>query len=86
MEIPEGHLRHISIYYFQKGKNAVQGRKKLCDVYGEKSLTQHQCQNWFPRFRSRDFHLKDAQRSGYPTEADDVKIKAMIENTRRSTT
>ena len=25
MEIPDGHFRHILLYYFQKGKNAVQG-------------------------------------------------------------
>ena len=60
-------------------------RKKLYDVYGEKSLTERQCQNWFARFRSEDFHLKDAPRSGRPTEDDD-KIKARIENNRRSTT
>ena len=44
------------------------------------------CQNWFPRFRSGDFDLKDAPRSGRPTEVDDDKIKAMIENNRRNTT
>ena len=33
-----------------------------------------------------DFDLKDAPRSGRPTEVDDDKIKAMIENNRRSTT
>ena len=58
MEIPDGHFRHILLYYFWKGKNAVQARKKLYDVYGEKSLTERQCQNWFARFRSRDFDLK----------------------------
>ena len=40
MEIPDGHFRHILHYYFRKGKNAVQARKKLYDVYGEKSLTE----------------------------------------------
>ena len=64
----------------------MQARKKLYDVYGEKSLTERQCQNWFARFRSGDFHLKDAPRSGRPTQVDDDKIKAMIENNRRSTT
>ena len=54
-------------------------------VYGEKSLTERQCQNWFARFRSLDFDLKDAPRSRRPTEVDD-KIKAMIENNRRNTT
>ena len=28
--------------------------------YGEKSLTERQCQNWFARFRSGDFDLKNA--------------------------
>ena len=86
MEIQDGHFRHILLYYFRKGKNAVQAQKKLYDVYGEKSLTERQCQNWFARFRSGDFDLKDAPRSGRPTEVNDDKIKAMIENNRRSTT
>ena len=86
MEIPDGHFRNILLYYFRKGKNAVQARKKLYDVYGEKSLTERQCQNWFARFRSGDFGLKDAPPSGRPTEVDDDKIKAMIEINRRSTT
>ena len=60
--------------------------EKFYDVYGEKSLTERQCQNWVAHFRSGDFHLKDEPRSSRPTEADDDKIKAVIENNRRSTT
>ena len=86
MKIPNGYFRHILFYYFRKDKNAVQARKKLYDVYGERSLTERQCQNWFSRFRSGDFDLKDAPRSGRPTKVDDDKIKAMIENNWRSTT
>ena len=86
MEIPDGYFRHILLNYFRKGKNAVQARKKLIDVYGEKSLTGRQCRNWFARFRSGDFDLKDGPRSGRPSEVDNDKIKAMIENNRRSTT
>ena len=26
MEIPDGNFRHILLYYFRKGKNAVQAR------------------------------------------------------------
>ena len=86
MEIPDGHFRHILLYYFRKGTNAVQAWKKLYDVYSEKSLTERQCQNWFARFRSRDFHLKDAPRSRRPTEVENDKIKSIIENNRRRTT
>ena len=64
----------------------MQARGKLYDVYSEKSLTEQQCQNWFAHFRSKDLYLKDVPRSGRPTEVDGDKIKAMIENNRRSTT
>ena len=82
MEIPDGHFRYILLYHFRKGKNAAQAREKLCDVYGEESLTERQCQNWFACFRSGDFDLKDAQRSGRPTEVEDYKIETMVENNR----
>ena len=75
MEIADGHFLHISLYYFRKGKNAVQALKKFYDVYGEKSLTERQCQNWFARFRSGDFPLKDAPPSGRLTKVDDDKLK-----------
>ena len=86
MENTDCDFRHTLLYNFRKGKNAVQARKKLYDVYGEKSLTERQCQNWFARFRSRDFDLEDAPCSGRPTEVDDDKIKTMKENNQRSTT
>ena len=76
----------VLLHYFRKGKNAVQAWKKLYDVYGKKSLIERQWQNWFPRFHSGDFELKDAPRSGRPTVVGDDKIKAMIDNNRRSRT
>ena len=38
MEIPEGHIRHILLFYFRKGKNAAQVHWKLCVVYGDEYL------------------------------------------------
>ncbi|GFW32018.1 mariner Mos1 transposase [Trichonephila clavipes] len=35
MESDKQHFRHILLLYYRKGKNAVQARKKLTDVYGE---------------------------------------------------
>ena len=64
----------------------MQAWRKLYYVHGEKSLTERQCQNQFARFRSGDFDLKDIPRSRRPTEVDDDKIKAMIENNRCSRT
>ncbi|GFT60848.1 hypothetical protein TNCV_3615812 [Trichonephila clavipes] len=65
----------------RKGKNAVQARKKLTDVYGEGVLTVRQCQNWFAKFRSGNFDVEDAPRSGRP-EADKDAIKALVDANR----
>ncbi|GFV69897.1 HTH_48 domain-containing protein [Trichonephila clavipes] len=35
MESDKQHFRHILLFYYRKGKNAVQAKKKLTDVYGE---------------------------------------------------
>ncbi|EZA48646.1 Histone-lysine N-methyltransferase SETMAR [Ooceraea biroi] len=86
MENQKEHFRHILFYYFRKGKNAVQAHKKLSDVYGEDALKLRQCQNWFTKFRSGDFNVKDAPRSGRPIEIDDDKLKALIDSNRRLTT
>lgn len=86
MQDQKEHFRHILLFYYRKGKNAVQARKKLCEIYGEGILTVRQCQNWFSKFRSDNFDIKDAPRPGRPVEADEDKIKALIEANRRITT
>jgi len=85
MEPTKDHFRHILFYYFRKGKNAEQVAKKLRDVYGDEALKGRQCQNWFRKFRSGDFSLKDEPRSGRPNEVDDDQIKALIELDRHVT-
>ena len=69
------------LFYFCKGKNAAQAAKKLRDVYGEEALKDRQCWNWFDKFRSGEFLLKDEQRSSRPNEVDDDQTKA-IKNTK----
>lgn len=86
MESEKQHFRHILLFYYRKGKNAVQARKKLSDVYGEDVLTERQCQNWFAKFRCGNFDVEDAPRSGRPVEADEDTIKALIDANRRITT
>ena len=73
------------IFSFHNGKNAAQAAKSLRDVYGEETLTDRQCRNWFKKFRSGDFSLKDEERSGQPNEVYHDQIKAIIESDRHVT-
>ncbi|GFT83159.1 histone-lysine N-methyltransferase SETMAR [Trichonephila clavipes] len=86
MENDKQHFQHILLFYYRKGKNAVQARKKLTDVYGEGVLTVRQCQNWFAKFRSGNFDVEDAPRLGRPVEADKDVIKALVDANQRLTT
>ncbi|CAK1598259.1 unnamed protein product [Parnassius mnemosyne] len=58
----------------------------MTDVYGEGVLTVRQCQNWFAKFRSGNFDVEDAPRSGRPVEAYKDAIKALVDVNRRITT
>ncbi|GFS72400.1 histone-lysine N-methyltransferase SETMAR [Trichonephila clavipes] len=78
-------LIHLIGLFGKKGNNAVQARKKLTDVYGG-VLTVRQCQNWFAKFRSGNFDVEDAPRSGRPVEADKDAKKALVDANRRITT
>ena len=78
-------FRHILLFYFRKGKNAAQAAKELRDVYCEEALKDRHCRNCFDKFRSRDFSLKDEQRSGRPNEVDEDQIKAIVESDRHVT-
>nr|XP_043067479.1 histone-lysine N-methyltransferase SETMAR-like [Drosophila bipectinata] len=86
MVILTEHYRHILLFYFRKGKNATQARKKLCDVYGEDALSERQCQRWFAKFREGDFSFEDAPRSGRPSAVNEDQIKALLKEKRRYTT
>ena len=82
MECKNEHFRHVLLFCFRKGMKASEAHKELRAVYGDEALKERQCQNWFAKFRSGDFSLKDNQRSGRPIDVDDDQIKAIIESDR----
>lgn len=86
MDVDKFHFRHILLFYYRKGKNAVQARNKLSSVYGEDVMTIRQCQKWYKKFRSGNFDVQDAPRPGRPVEADEEKIMALVEGNRHITT
>lgn len=84
-QIPEEiHIRHLMLFAFRKGSKATDATKDICDVYGD-VLNVRKCQRWFNKFRSGDFDLNDAQRSGRPVELDNDLLKAAVESDPRQT-
>ncbi|KZC04196.1 Histone-lysine N-methyltransferase SETMAR, partial [Dufourea novaeangliae] len=75
-------FRHIFLFYYCKDKNEVQATTTLCVVYEENVSTERQCQNWFSKFHSGNFDVKDAPRYGRSVQADKDEIKTLVETNR----
>jgi len=74
------------LFYFCKGKNATQNRKKICAMYEEDAVSERVCQNWFAKFRAGDMTCEDREHSGRPLVVDDDQIKNLIESNPHYTT
>ena len=68
------------LYYFKKGKNSTETKKKICAVYGESAVTDQTCRKWFAKFHAGDFSLDDAPTLGRAVEVDSNEIETLIEN------
>lgn len=86
MEENKVHFRHILLYYFRQGKKAAVARREICAVYGAEAISDSTCHKWFAHFRSGDFNVDDAPRSGRPTKADDDQILTLVRKNPHLTT
>ena len=79
-------IRAIMLYEFRKGTNAAEASRSICQVFGEHKISETTCKTWFVKFRSGDFSLSDAPRSGRPTAIVEADLLARVESNRQLTT
>jgi len=60
MEQNKQYFRCLMLFYFRKGKNVTQTRKKYA-MYGEDAVNERVCQNWFAKFRAGDTTCEDRE-------------------------
>lgn len=75
-------IRYALQFYYDKGTNAAQAHKQICAVYGQDALSKETARRWFRRFRSGNFDVKDAPRSGRPSTKKADKIIAKVKQDR----
>ena len=85
MEHKKEHFRHILYFFYREGINAAESHRRILSVYGEVSLSEHSCRNWFQKFSSGDFSVHNSHRSGRPMADIDDDIQALIESDRHIT-
>ncbi|GFW95434.1 histone-lysine N-methyltransferase SETMAR [Trichonephila clavipes] len=68
---------HCMLFEFQKGNNAMKGKRNLSDVFGE-VVTARTCQRWLVKFCLGGFSLKDEPISGRPSDVIAEMLRSMI--------
>jgi len=58
MKVTKEHIRHILLYEFNKGNNAMESARNIKAVYGDWTINVSQCQWWFQKFRAGNYNLK----------------------------
>lgn len=73
------HSREVLLWHFFAKKTAAESHRLLVEVYGEHSLSQRQCFEWFHRFKSGDFDIKDKERPGQLKKFEDEELETLLD-------
>ena len=73
------HLREVLLHYFILKKSAAETHRLLVDIYGEHAPSKTSCKEWFRRFNSGDFDVRDKEREGAPKKFEDAELQALLE-------
>ena len=65
-------------HFFAK-KTAAESHRLLLEVYGDDALAKTQCFEWFQRFKSGDFDIKDKERPGQPKKFENEELKTLLD-------
>ena len=63
---------------FKMGHKAVETTHNINNVFGPGSANEHTAQQWFKKFCKGDESLEDEEHSGWPSEVDANKLRAII--------
>uniref|UniRef100_A0A1A9ZD97 HTH_48 domain-containing protein n=1 Tax=Glossina pallidipes TaxID=7398 RepID=A0A1A9ZD97_GLOPL len=80
------HIRHIIWNHFVIGWKAAQSVRGLRELFGEGTISQSPCREWFGHFKTGDTSLEDKPRKGRPSDFDDQAPLVAVEGEESLTT
>ena len=73
------HLREVLIFCFKWKKTAVEVHRMLVEVYDDNAPSDKTCREWFRRFKSDNFDMKDKERSGRPRAFENEELQTLVD-------
>ena len=71
-------LRKVLIFCFHLKKTATETHRMLSSTYGKAALSERTCREWFQRFKSGDFDIKDRHGGGKENIFEDSEMEALL--------
>ena len=72
------YLREVLIFCFHLKKTAAEAHRMLLSTYGKAALSERTCREWFQRFKSGAFDIKDRHGSGKENIFEDYELEALL--------
>lgn len=73
------HLREVLLFAFNSRKSAAEARRMIVETYGEASISDRTCREWFQRYKSGNFDVEDKQRPGPVKKFEDAELEALLD-------
>ena len=80
------HIRHVMLYHYEKGWTVAKSFRDINKIFGEETISESQCREWFSRFKSGYTNLEDNSGKGWLSDFDDQPLLAAVEQDDRLTT
>jgi len=72
-------LRTALIFCYHLKKTVAESYRMLVEVYGEHALGKSQCFEWFKKFKSGDFDVRNEERGKLPKKFEDSELQALLD-------
>lgn len=72
-------MRTALVFCFHLKKTAAESHRMLVEAYGEHALGKSQCFEWFRKFRSGDFDVRNEERGRPPKKFEDSELQGLLD-------
>lgn len=72
-------LRTSLLFCYRLKKNASESHRMLVEAYGEHAFGRTQCNEWFNKFKSGDFDVRNEERGRPPKKFEDDELQALLD-------
>jgi len=78
-------MRTALLFCHRLKKTAAESHQMLLEAYGNNSLSETICRDWFRRFKAGDFNIEDKERHGQPKMFQDTELQALLDKNEAQT-